>query len=305
MTSYSIDGSVYIFPFYEYVENRTKVVKYLSTIKKLKKLLLDDQPKHFRYYVFKDDIKLIKKNGKFDLATIHINKFNENELEIPFDMRDVLNQYKKTLGQLRNRLIPENEDRIQDYIVFEKWFDINDVNFKLVPSLPDNIRMNIQNKVLEKNLRKHITMIAILNKYVYENSDQHGIILGDTIDIKDIRVTANFDIDMATGSYENKEGKVINYVRKIKNLPTKNIQIKDQVVKFHTLGMLVEKGNQYQDWKKVLSNAKTAFAKHVIFGTEVETSIFQYINFVNSQREYFPNQIDRWLKKLPVFCTRI
>ena len=319
MTNYSIDGSVYAYPFQDNKPNIEEYNKYYTTIKNLHDVIIEKQPRHKKYFLFQKDINLFSES----IISMDRDKslfdqiFNNNQksgsiIELQTILMEMwgklLPNPKKTIKNDNEK--NENYGDLTKHIIFEDWFDIEDVIFKpnKEPILHDDLIKKIKNNNLRKNLEKHLAMIVALNKYIYKNNKTHDIVLGNNILLKPITITAAFDIKMTQGSYQSKDGKIINYIHKIKDLPSRNISINKQTVNVSTLENILALAKDNFDenkWETAISTAEQNFRKHILFGPECKTSIEQYIRRMNERQKEFLfgtknyDIIEKWRDEFP------
>jgi hypothetical protein len=316
MTSYSIDGSVYAYPFQENAMSVEEYNKYYKIIRDLHDIIIEKQPRYIKYFLFSQDINLLAKSiALFDQNIELINrviKGNPQEAGSIVDLKIIITEIWNRLQSKDNKNDnTQNNERngnggdLTEYIIFENWFDIKDVvlKSKLELALPDDINQKIQNEDLKINLKKHLTLIAALNKYIYKNNETHNIIvLNNNISSKTIPITAEFDIKMKQSQKPDKTGKMVNYTYKIKNLPLLDVSIKKQKVSISTLDSLTE-NKKNNDWEEIYNNAKTNFKDHLVFGPECKEGIKQYIKQIKDKRIEFKSdklqKIEKWLDEFP------
>ena len=317
MTNYSIDGSVYAYPFQEGILNIEDLYKYCKTIRDLHDVIIEKQPRNKKYYLFLRDMISIFKNDELNFINKDIELFRDIIRENP-KKQFLIKEAQKLLNEIYERLLPtdiknsENNDSENDakkgnlnrYVIFENWFNIKNIIFLQghEPMLPDYILKEIKNKDLRKNLRKNMAIIAALNKYVYKNNEIHKVVLNNNCPSDNFNVTAEFDIKMEQVSYLDKNDKPKNYVYKIKELPLKNAIITNQNVHIFNLESFI-KINMYDSWEKAYSDAETNFKDHLIFGPECKIGICCYVKKILEKREKYGSSerliIDKWLNEFP------
>jgi hypothetical protein len=324
MNNYSIDGSVYAFPFKDRTGDAKEIKNYCDTIRLLSRLVKKENsknkmhPRHIKYFIFSKDIQLIKNNKAlfFSRDTIAQLKIilKNNGINISFDVSDAQISFQNIIDRLNTTPLSSGNEDFQNIILFENWFDIENIIFKpdKEPSLSDEIIEEIKNKDLRKNLRKNLAKIAFLNENVYKSGNVHSIILNDYVQAQSVTVSnLEFDIIMTNGSYQkyNKKTNRIetyNYTYTIKNAPIKNSCIKDQKVNISTFNILFKNNFRYKimDWEKALSDAKDEFNEHLEF-FDCKTSLEEYINKIMKERSKFISKpyeigrIDEWMEMGP------
>ena len=211
MNSYSIDASVYAYPFQQTPSDPNEVYYYCKSINDLCNIVNKIQPRNKKIYLFFRDMKFINKNKDLNYIIQNISPLDQllkkNNIKI-----NLLREAQEILDMLFNKFLlnPKNENKLSEKIIFEKYFNIENVIFKenKTIKLPNDIDKIIKNKELKKNTKKNIAKIIYLNKYVYKNYKIHNIILGGSIPAQSIKITdTDFDIIMTSDSFEHK-GKV-------------------------------------------------------------------------------------------------
>ena len=201
----------------------------------------------------------------------------------------------RTAQYLFDMIISKIGSNKYKYIMFEKWFNIEDVEFKDVnyPPLPEEINEKTSNEELIKNTQKNITKIAYLNEYVYKNDELHNIILNDCIGTKSIPPIAGVEYYIKMTD---------NYI--IKNAPPRVNNTGNQKVNIAGLDALTKNDFNYSgEWQKALKDAKEHFKDHLKFGREVESGLEEYINIINGEAQnlYGANQqkFNKWMEEGP------
>jgi hypothetical protein len=303
MISYSIDASVYAYPFQKTPSDPSEIYKYCKNINDLCDIVNVKQPRNKKIYLSSRDIKKIAKNRELNFIVQDINVlkqvFNENDNEI-----NILDEAYVSLDNFFNRfLFTSIEDKLPEKIIFENWFNIENVSYdnNKIFSLPDDINKALNNKDLKKYATKNIAKIAYLNEYIYKNDKLHCLILGCNIPSQTINInSAEFNIIMAHGSNIN-NGKTYNYV--IKDAPQQNISIENQSINISTLDTLIMSApnSPQRKWETVLNDAEKDF-KHLKICPEVKASLKQYINTINIEKNKLPKdveRIDKWIEEGP------
>jgi hypothetical protein len=317
MNNYSIDASVYAFPFSNKIGNAKEIENYCKTVMYISRLVGGKNRKelrHIKYFFFGKDIELINNKNKhyfFSINTINqmkqiLKKNNNNYI----DVHDAQIKFNTLIKRLEINNKNYNAD-IQEIVLFEKWFNIENINFEpdKVLLLPDEVSKKINNKELIENTCKNIAKIAYLNEYVYNNNeDIHNIILNDCITEPSISGDdVEFDVVMSKGNYTDRNNKGQTYNKIIKTAPSKTVKIKKLKVNISTLNTFLNYNYHYNsyEWEKALDDAKKRFKDNVIFGLEVRSGLRQYINKVIYERYKLSTnsedikKIDRWMKEGP------
>jgi len=339
MNNYSIDASVYAFPFANMtgdIKEAEEIKKYCNTINKICYLAMNRgkwEKRDKKYFFFYRDLELIYKYKEVFLFSLGaVNKMQQilikNKISY-INVSQVQKRFINLLNELRNINIISNDQKKSDFlekwqkgVIFEKWFNIEDINFKQnkEPSLPDEVCKKLGSQDLINNAKKNIAKISYLNKYVYKNEMLHNIVLSNSISAQSIPIDAEFDVTMAKGHYLEKKNK-ISYKYIIKNAPFKNININNQNVNICALDALVDfkyDSNlhnvsyiQYNldRWKKVLNSSQKNFMDHIVFGSEVKSALTQYLKKIFNERHLLLSdkknnlkkieEIDTWMKEGP------
>jgi hypothetical protein len=286
MINYSIDASVYAFQ--GDTCDVTEIEKYYDIIDKLDKLITK-HPHYRKFYLFEEDMKLIRK--------YYLMYFTEENISR-------LDKILKSNGSRRNmgwaRLLTENiiskmDNKKKEYIMFEKWFNIEDVKFKdgNYPPLPKEINEKINNKELIKNTKRNIAKIAYLNEYVYKSDQIHNIILNDCIETKSIPPMTNVEFDIKM---------IDNYI--IKNAPLKVINSLKQKVNISKLDALTKNNFIYNEWEEALNAAKEHFKDHLVFvDPGVEASLEEYLSIIKKESKKLfgakNQEFSKWMEEGP------
>jgi hypothetical protein len=304
MNNYSIDASVYAYPFQGNSLDIKEIEDYNNTICNFNKLV-DNSQFNIKYFLFEKDIKLILYNEKYDFSKQNISHLNALLVKNNSTIKIIgtQNEFKKTITILAVRLglyktfNTNNNNQGGDftkYIIFEKWFKIKDVSFRSPePQLSDSLSKIIEDEKLRDNSIKNIAIIAALNKNVYKNNEIHKIIFGNNVALKNIKITAHLDVVMKQYSFIDKNsGKNCIKDFKIKNFPDTNmIELNSQNVEISTLDTMAYKNNCISSWQDVIT---TPF-NHITFAPEVEVGIKQYIDKIMAiQKEGNKNSIKKW-----------
>lgn len=288
MINYSIDASVYVCPF-QGVPDITEIEKYYDIIYELDKLITK-HPQYRKFYLFEEDMKLIRKYHNINFTKENISKFNQI-LKSKYPKRNM-----EWIMYLTERLISNMDNKKKEYIMFERWFNIEDVKFKdgNYPLLPGEIDKNINNKELKKNTKKNIAKIAYLNEYIYKSNKIHSIILDDCIKTESIPPMTNVEFEIKMTD---------NYI--IKNAPLKVENSLNQKVNISKLEALTKNDFKYKsdEWEEALNDAKEHFKDHLIFGLEVEASLDEYVKKIkkesNELSEANKDIFSEWMEEGP------
>jgi hypothetical protein len=320
MTNFSIDGSVYAYQLHDNALNVDDLYNYCKIIRDLHDLIIEKQPRTKKYFLFKRDIISIIKNDELNLINKDISLFKNIIRDNP-EKQFLVIEAQKLLYEIWDRLITvtpegyENNDNeynekdkksnLNKKILFENWFDIENISFASTndPKLPNDIIKEIQNKELRKNLKKNLTIIATLNKYIYKNNESHKIVFSNNSTLNILPITARFDIEMKKVTYQNKNGETKSFVHRIKNIPLKNVSINEQNVNISTIELLMHEKIHYNNWEDAYNNAQNDFKNCLTFGNECKIGIEQYINKIKNERGHCKEDeikmIDKWLNEFP------
>jgi len=296
MTNYTIDGSVYNYPFNNTQPNINELDIYYMDVKYLYDLLFKKQDRYNKqtgckhYYLLQDDIKLTMEYlGQHKKGyTVPSSITPEENKEIDWSKAIIdsrINDIKTTLGKLfrnlgyteNNNIVQYAEDEITEHIKIDSWFDIEDVTFKPDKQLllPDDILLKIQDQNQRENTKKNLAIIAALNRYVYQGNMTHNLIMSKSITTKVIPLKdTGFDITMKQGDHKINDESSFHY--KIKNLPVKNIHIDDQKINVSSIHELIKDSNIMHSISEAYEEAKKCFKDQIEFGLEVNDSIKQY-----------------------------
>ena len=305
MVNYSVDASVYACTLNN-VSDAEEIKKHYEIIKKLYDLIITKHPLYRKFFLFEEDMKLVRK--------FYLKSYTPQNIPI-------LEQIIKTGGYNRNnirwmmhltdKITTRNENKKNEYIMFEKWFNIEDIKFKeeKYPPLPEEINEKISDADLLRNTQKNIAKIAFLNQYVYKSDKLHNIILGDSIETESIPPMdkAEFDIIMTD-----------NYI--IKNAPSKVVNSLKQNVNISKLDALVTNDFKYKsnEWKEALNDAEENFKEHLKFGPDVKPGLEKYVKEIKNESnklseknkkifsdwmEEGPNTLYEYLKALDDFLA--
>jgi len=290
MISYSIDASVYAYPFKKGNSyTGEELTEYYDTINNFFEIIVEKQPRDKKFYLFSSDIEFINDHDELKLLEQNISPLNQMVENKEIDFREVQEHLDNIIKRL---LFPtSDDDPLSEIIIFENWFHIEDVKFKddNYPLLPDEVSEKIGNEELIKNTTKNIAKIAYLNEYVYKSGEFHNIILNNYIQAQPISIDGwEFDIKMAKEIFtdeETDEEKINNYI--IKNAPLEKININEQKqVNISKLDVLLKNNYRYDEpgeWKKALNDAENNF-KHLKFGHDVNKSLEEYIYKINIEK---------------------
>jgi hypothetical protein len=308
MVSYSIDASVYAFPFNKEILDHNDIINYLETISNLSEVIFEKQPRDKKYYLFLRDIELIDNCEDLNLIEQDISILDKilESTDTFFNIRNV----QLCIEKIFNRLLPttseDSEDNEEDVdplakkIIFENWFHIEDIDFKPGKklSLPDEMNKKRYNEKLLENTEKNMAKIAYLNKYVYKDENIHKLVLGCDIHAQSISIT-NTEFNIIMGNVPRSGGKT--YI--IKDAPRQNISIKNQSISTSTLETLVmsDPNCPKRKWETVLNDAEKDF-KHLKIGPEVKANLEHYINTINVEKNKLPKyvkEIDKSIEECP------
>jgi len=291
MISYSIDASVYAYPFSDSIPDPNEIYIYYKTIMDLYDILIKEQPRNKKFYLFFMDIVLLYYHKELNLLEQDISQLDKMLINanIPF----TFNEAQKTLDTIITWLLTNrsdidlDDDKLPEKIIFEDWFNIEDVKFKSGKelSLPEEVRREIKNEELFINTKKNIAKIAYLNEYVYKTDEFHNIILNSYIQTQPISAdNCEFDIEMTKESFidQNNIKQTKKYI--IKNAPLINIKDQKQV-NISKLDVLLNNNYRYNssDWEIALNDAEKEF-KYLKFGHDVKNSIREYQYKINIEK---------------------
>ena len=228
MINYSIDGSVYAYPFQERLPNVEELYDYCKIINDLHDVIIEKQPRHKKYFLFSRDIKLVNGIKELNFCEKEYSLFTQivkDNLKKPILVKDA----QDLLNEIWNRLLPynlnsnsneQNDNDVQDenkgdlsrHIIFEKWFNIENIVFKSskdVSLISDTLK-RINSIELRENTIKNIALIAALNRYVYLSSDNHHIIAGRQLLTETIPVAYSGALEHQLREHLNKNTKHLN-----------------------------------------------------------------------------------------------
>jgi hypothetical protein len=274
MTNYSIDASVYAYPFQDDNINGDGLYDYYKTIMVLHDLIIEKQARYIRYFISKRDIELIIKNEELNFIEQNASLMDQilNDSYCNINMRDAQKCLDEIFSILYNPVHDPVKGDMTKHVIFENWFDVDRISSNSYPRLPDTLSKEIHNKELRKNIIKHLLLLAALNKYVYKNCETHQLVINSSIKEQDIPMTSEFNIEMIQGSYLMDDDRPQNIIFKIKNLPLNSVKIEKQNVKVSSLDKLANDGLKYklEEWAKAIDDAAKNFKSNISFGLEVK-----------------------------------
>ena len=279
MNNYIIDASVYAFPFSGITQNpenrRNLLIEFAERIQELSKIVIEKQIRHLKYFLSYRDIEFLR-ISKLDLTQMDMNStvisaFDKDEKLLIYESQILLEGIFKRLK------------RSSEYIEFEEWFKILNINFNSAPLLNGNVIADYHNYGVEKNTINNIAIIAALNNYVYKNTEIMKIIYYGAIFKNSIQITADFVINMSW-KIESYGNGTFTYIYKIRNFPqNNNIKIRNQIVHFSPLDVLINDNYRYF-WKDNLAVWNKKF-KHIEFSPECIFSLEQYKNKIKANQK--------------------
>ena len=271
MTNYSIDASVYAFPFHNNAGSAKEIESYFKNIYYISLLVsnksADDKmrPRNIKCFLFENDIKLIIKNKELYFSEedeIPLRETLKKGELLYLDPNDLRRNFEVIMKRLGNTDPFDYAEDIKNKIIFERWFGIENIIFiaKKGKTVPPG-------DAVVKNIREHLALLSALNKYVCKNSKNHILILNKNMreELKTIIVPPDFEIK----TFSDRLG---NHVR-IKNLPDK-IELEELDIKLSTPSVLMK--NSYQNYTEEEFRAKIKGFPYLVLGSEVETGIIQY-----------------------------
>jgi hypothetical protein len=309
MNNYTIDGSVFTYPFHNKQPDFTEVSNLYRDVKNLHFILFEKQDLYYkqagckRYFLLHDDIKLIMEfRSLYSSNTVHPGTASKNLYEIRRINSKIIainNTIDKIFGRLGYKTINK--------IKIDTWFDIENIIFKpdKEPLLPSDILNKITDNKQRENFRKNLAITAALHKYVYKRNDIHGLIISSNIPQKDISLqNVVFDIAMKQGKY-NDAGNTYNFSYMIKDLPAKDIHIDNHNITLSTMDVHKKDNITYESIDEAYTNAKNDFKVRLKFGFEVDSSIKEYTDKINAMSAKYPSNtnegkdIAKWMKIFP------
>jgi hypothetical protein len=274
MVSYIIDASFYAFPsqIVKYdIDEIPCIDKYYRDLDTMCKLFTSEQRRDIRCFLVERDIKLIHKEQALTFTKEKASKINAK----PFFKRFSAPYVQIRLAHLFLRLRKENpEDKLKEYIFFEKWFHIKDIEFESnkEPEIPADILNVNSNKKLRENLRKNLAITALLNRRLFNDKTFLKMI----INYQETEIPINTEIRrtiMLDDEYRDKKNKLIKFQYILPNAPLQKVKITDARVKTATIdiprdnkGTLIGVINEAKTWPEL------------IFGNDVGSGINEYIN---------------------------
>ena len=160
MINYSIDASVYAYPFQQKPSDPKEIIYYCKAINNLCDVVNKKQPRNKKIYLFLRDMKFIYKNKELNYVLQDISSLDQLLKEKNIKI-NILREAKENVEMVFNRFqsflfTPLKENKQSDEIIFEEWFNIENVIFKdnKTITLPNDIDKIIKNKELKKNTKK-------------------------------------------------------------------------------------------------------------------------------------------------------
>jgi len=134
MNNYSIDASVYAFQFKEGISDPNEIYSYYKTINDLYEVIIEKQPRNKKFYLFLRDIELINDFDELNLIEQDISLLDQmlKKANIAINSRDTRKMFETIITRL-NPAISNNasdNDRLPEKVMFENWFNIEDIKFK-------------------------------------------------------------------------------------------------------------------------------------------------------------------------------
>jgi hypothetical protein len=175
MINYSIDASLYAIPD-TFSCGKKQAADYLDNLLKLQKII--KETRDVRVYIFQKDIRFLHDINLFP------DKDSLEKLKKIADCRiDVYRILVSFLNMLRTEIqsgLDIVDTTQKKYIFFENWFKFN--KFELDEKahsgiIPSDCVGKITNQKLYENVLKHASIVALLNKYVYESSCKHNLVI--------------------------------------------------------------------------------------------------------------------------------
>jgi len=300
MNNFTIDGSVYTFPFHATEINKREIDNVYRDVVKLLLLIQDDYKKQSgnnHYYFSKDDITCFFNRCKKPMYTVSGDFFKKEE-----NYNFIFTRYKAVIEGVtaqfekmgfRNGGKNIQESNLGAFTRIDSWFNIEDVaNInEEEPLLDDDFTKKIYDNERLTNLKKNITVIAALNKYVYKNDGQHSLVLSSNLPDSHINAkNVKCDILMKKG---------VAYQYRIKNMPMENICIENQKIDVTYLEHTIYETNRIA--KKEFQYDKNNNPEgNLVYGQDVDNSIKQYnekiLNMRNNENR---EKIDKWLNIYP------
>ena len=203
MTNYTIDGSVYTYPFHNTQPDIKEIDVYSRDVLDLYSLLFQKQDRYVKqigckhYFLFRNDIKLVMEFiEQFVLKNRTVPSSDDSKGDdqkiIDSRIRDIFNVLIRIITRKKHvessSMDQYGENETTEQMRLDSWFDIEDVTFLpgKEPLLPDDILVKITDQSQRENIKKNLAIIAALNKYVYKNNITHNIIMSKNITEKTI-----------------------------------------------------------------------------------------------------------------------
>jgi len=281
MDNYFVDVSVYASPISNNDQcikiNKYALIEYIKRIEILYEIIIVEQPRYLKYYLYNYDINFLLKNN-LDLTQLDNN----------FILKSYLNSEEKILLENAKKLLNEIYKRVpiaNKYIEFKSWFKILYCTILSKPILQSDVLRNYFIDVQKEHTKNNIAIVAALNNYIYKNTNNIKLVLGCNINCNiDITTKLKVFMDWYDGKDMYGEDKYREYIYKIKNFPEDDIiSLEKQNISTSTLDVLKKIKYNYS-WKDNLSVLKFNF-KNITFINECDIELEIYKNKIKEKQK--------------------
>ncbi|GHT53404.1 hypothetical protein FACS1894106_4220 [Spirochaetia bacterium] len=270
MISYTIDASALAVPL---LPDKQNITDYLKGLKNCSDLL--DNNNIAVYLFFRDRVLLNRTEFRFD------NDYQRKIMPLLRNSHFPADLYKKVWENIVDKRFEETRGERKVRCYFEDWFHINNINFHDDDIFIPNDALIHDDLIY--NLKKHMIIVSLLNKYIYKSSCFHYLLTRDT-QLKKVNIVAFIDeIDK-----ERTNNAIPN---DIQNPYNEEVEIADIV------NLLVDNRPVYESVDDAYKKAKEEFKEYLVFGKDVEKGI-------KTIRESSgpPNKIFAYLQTLKEFA---
>ncbi|GHU70253.1 hypothetical protein FACS189450_04400 [Spirochaetia bacterium] len=270
MRSYSVDASVYALP--DMARNSGEEInEYLQSLLKLSQLIKRED---IRIFLFQKDITFLIDHKMLPDAD-KINRLRNKITNKNYDPQRVVSGFLRTIRealQSWNYTAENHSKRATRELFFENWFHFRKIETKNTEIETKDFCENAFPEIPPEILCKKMSVIALLNKFVYKDHEKHRLIVNKKLIKNDISAVHLSSIVKGDFNYS------------ISDIPSKEIKLVHEKIGISGLGDIGQQ--EFPDILSAYETAKKDFvqnAKTFIIGEDVEEGIREYSRILKSQ----------------------
>jgi hypothetical protein len=289
MISYSVDASVYALPDMA-ASSGEEITEYLHSLVKLAHFIKRED---IRVFLFYRDLRSLIANKRLP-ANDEINRLRQKANNQNYDPQRVIKSFLNIIREaLQSYNSTENDDTNKAKkreICLDNWFRLRNIEIKDANIETNDHPEGARPDIPPYNLAENMSVIALLNRFVYTDPDKHRLIVNKSFiksESSTMQITSTIK-KITTDSIRDRRGQSlninVNYV--IPDIPTENIRLEHEQVRISTLDNIAT--NKFPDFSSAFAAAKKEFVNNnhtFIFGDDAEAGIKAYSLTLKSQKK--------------------